>query len=270
VTELVVAAAILALLLAGIYQVLSSGWETYAVGDAKADMQQNARLIMEVVEGDLRLIGYGYPTDPALINPLPRVTGASGTLITFWADLNGVTQVLAANAAAGATTLSIANAKGFKATGSPKDTVYLINGGTFESRTLSSSNTTATPNTLTLASGTTNAYPQGTLVGRPRQVSYAYNAGQQKLYRDEGDGTGANVAAENVTAFQLRYFDSADAEISTAAGVELGSTDATTKAAALNRIRRIRVTLTVKASKMTRPSGLQTYQVTSDVRPRNL
>lgn len=264
VTELIVAAAILAVLLTGIYQVLSSGWETYRVGDSKADMQQNARLIMEMVEADFRLIGYGYPTDPALVNPLPRVTDASSTLITFWADLNGVSQVLSATAAVGATTLSVPNAAGYDQT----NNIWLINGGTFEERTVSNKNTGSSPNTLTI-NATTKEFPQGTLVGRPRQVTYSYNSGEQKLYRNEGDGTGSNVLAESVTAFQLRYFDGTDTEISTAAGSELGATGAT-KTAALNRVRRIRITFTVQATKTTHPSGLQRYTITSDVRPRNL
>jgi len=277
VTELIVAAVILAVLLTGIYQVLSSGWETYSVGDAKADMQQNARLIMEMVEADFRLIGYGYPTDPALVNPLPRVTEASNARITFQADLDGVSQVLSVTANAGATTLSVPNAAGFD-TG---NAIWLINGGTFESRSVSGKNTGSSPNTLSI-NATTNQYPQGSLVGRPRQVTYCWNSttqncptatpnpnAQRTLYRDEGDGTGYNVLAEQVTAFQLRYFDSTDTEISTGTS-ELGSTNASTKNAALNRIRRIRVTFTVQASKATHPSGLQTYTITSDVRPRNL
>jgi Tfp pilus assembly protein PilW len=278
VTELIVAAALLVVLLTGIYQVLSSGWETYNAGEAKADMQQNARLIMEMLEADLRMLGYGYPTDPALVNPLPRATEASNTRLTFWADLNGVSQVLSATANAGTTTLSVPNAAGVNA----GDTLYLINGGSFESRSVSGKNTTGNPHTVTVSSGTTSQYPQGSLVGRPRQVTYCWNSTtqncpnaapnpnqQQTVYRDEGDGGGYQIVAENVTGFQLRYFDSADTEISTGTS-ELGSTNASTKNQALNRIRRIRITFTVQATKTTRPSGLQTYQITSDVRPRNL
>lgn len=251
--EVILAAAILVIVLSAIYSVMSSGWNTYVSGEAKADMQQNARLAMETVEADLRMIGYGYPTDPALVSPLRKITAASATSITFWADLNNVSTVLAADAAVGDATISVSNGAGFSA----GDTLWLINGGLFESRTVSSKNTGSTPHTITLSTTTGRAYPRGTLVGRPRSISYAYDAAAGSITRDEGEGVGPQTLVDNVTAFALQYFDGNNAPIAN-------------PAANLGGIRRMSVIFTVRSQKAMPPSGAQTYRLVSDVRPRNL
>jgi prepilin-type N-terminal cleavage/methylation domain-containing protein len=251
--EVILAAAILVIVLSALYSVMSAGWDTYVSGEAKADMQQNARLAMETVEADLRLIGYGYPTDPALVNPLRKITAASATSITFWADLNNASTVLAADAAAGDATISVGTAAGF----SSGDTLWLINGGLFESRTVSSKNTGSTPHTITLSTTAGRAYPRGTLVGRPKSISYAYDGAAETITRDEGEGAGPQTLVDNVTAFALQYFDGTNAPIAN-------------PAANLEGIRRISVNFSVRSQKAMPPSGFQTYRLVSDVRPRNL
>lgn len=254
--EFLLATAILVLLIAAIYLLLIWGRSTYSAGETKADIQQNARLAIEMIETDLRMVGYGYPTDPALINPLVKINAATGNSIDFWADLNNASTILAADVNVGDTTFSVANASGI----SSGDTIWLINGGRFNSFTITAVNTGATPNTITVSSGATRAYPRGIQIGRPRRIVYSFGvANGGTILKDSGEGGGAQTLIENVSAFRLQYFDMDENAI--AVPVAGGN---------LRNIRRITVDLTVRSPTSSGPSGFQRFRITSDVRPRNL
>ena len=107
-----------------------------------------------LMEDDLRLAGYGYPTSQT------KITTATATSITFWADVTGATAVLSATANAGATILTVNTTAGLKV----GDTIYLINGNQWESQTISALGGGGT--TVTISMATTTSYTQGTVVGR--------------------------------------------------------------------------------------------------------
>jgi Tfp pilus assembly protein PilW len=254
--EFLTATGILVLLLAGVYFVLMWSRSTYSTGEAKADIQQNARLAIEMIEADLRMVGYGYPTDPALVNPLVKVNAATGTSIDFWADINNASTILAADVNVGNTTFSVTNASGI----SVGNGIWLINGGTFDSFTVTGVNTGANPNTITVSAAAARTYPRGIQVGRPMRIVYSYGAANGgTISKDSGDGGGAQALIDNVSAFSLQYFDMNDNTI--AVPVAAGS---------LRNIRRITVDFTVRSARSAGPSGFQSFRISSDVRPRNL
>ena len=247
--EMTMAASLLPIVLVATYTSFESSRITYTAGSAKVDIQQNARVAMESLEGDLRLAGYGFPTDIAVVTPQLKVTSATPTAVTFRADLTNASTILSGDANAGDTTLAVTDASGIRA----GDAIYLINGGQWETLTVSS--VPSGTNTLRVPGpGTTRAYPRGTQVGRPKSINYAWSAGT--LSKDDGEGGGLAPVADRVQAFQLRYFDATDVEIAPA-----------NLATSLGNIRRFQITITAQSAST---GGSQTFSLTSNVRPRNL
>lgn len=237
--ELLVVIAMLGLVMAGVLSVYLTGNTLALSGQNKADAQQGARATLQIEE-DLRLAGYGYPPTTAFV-------AATATSITFWADLTAASTTLTAAVAAGATTLAVTSGSGFAA----GDTLYLINEAQWQTFAVAS----ATATTITTTSGAVAAYPQGSQVGRPRQITYSWNGVNTPLLRDAGDGTGPQTAVTGVTAFQLDYYDGNDNLTSNLAG-----------------IRRVRITMTVNRRPGPGPDPRfdGTFKMVSSVRPRNL
>ena len=264
--EVLIALSTFLIVMFAVYTSFESSQATYAAGEQRADIQQNARIAMELMSADLRLAGYGFPTGAG------AVTVAGPTDIRFWADLNNVSTVIVADVAAGSTTLSVQNATGIQV----GNTVWLINGATSEQRTVAAANTAANPDTITLTAATTNAYPWGSQVGLPRLVRYCWwdnpnldgfaapalpacGPNANTIYKDEGDGQGlwpvANIRNFQVGAAnfltQMQYFDANNGPTGVAAN-----------------IRRVTITVGVQS-----PPGAwrqQAFTIISDIRPRNL
>ena len=239
--DLLVSLAVLGLVMGAAAELQISGGTLVERGQNLAEALQAARAAM-LMEDDLRLAGYGYPSS------LTRITAATATSITFWADVTDASTALSATANAGVTNLTVDTTAGLKV----GDTIYLINGNQSESKTVSALGGGGTA--ITLSAATTTSYPQGTIVGRPRQITYSWAGGT--LSKDAGDGAGAQTIATAIQSFQFGYFDANDAAISTPVG-----------AANLPSIRRISVAATAQST-ATQNQG--TVVVRSDVRPRNL
>ncbi|MFQ5802577.1 MAG: PilW family protein [Candidatus Methylomirabilales bacterium] len=266
--EALIAISAFVVVLLAIYSGFESSQATYGAGQQKADIQQSARIAMELMEGDLRLAGYGFPNGGADcdgdLNPDNAIMVANATFITFCADLlNASTIILNIDVNPGDTTLNVQNASGIQA----GDTIFLINGGASEPLTAQAVNTGANPHTITTAPGAAAAYPWGSQVGRPLPVRYCWYdnpdtdgipapaacAGlpANTLYRDEGAGAGLQPLADNIQSLQFLYFDAND--VATGNPVD---------------IRRITITLAAQS-----PPGWwrpQSFNIASDVRPRNL
>jgi prepilin-type N-terminal cleavage/methylation domain-containing protein len=253
------------IVLFAVYTSFESSQATYAAGEQKADIQQSARIAMEMMSADLRLAGYGFPTGAG------AVTVATPTDISFWADLNNASTVIVADVGAGNTTLSVQSAAGIQA----GNTIHLINGTVSEQRTAGAVNTGVNPHTITLTAATTNAYPWGSQVGRPRLLRYCWHdnpdldgfapppacaaLAANTIYKDEGDGGGLQPVA-NIQNFQvgaanfltqMQYFDANNNATATPAN-----------------IRRITITVGVQS-----PPGAwrqQAFTMISDIRARNL
>ena len=240
-TELLVSCGVLGMVLAAVGGVIVTGTKVSQDGDSRAQAQQAARAGM-IMEEDLKLTGAGYP--PAAV----KITAATPTSVSFWADLTGASTTLTANASVGDTTLNVANASGFAA----GDIIYLINTDQFSTVTVGS----AVGTVITIgAPGVPVAYSQGVQVGRPKLVRFVWD-NVNTIFKDAGTGWGLQPLATGVTACALTYFDVND--IAIPPGSLPGN---------LGNIRRIVVTLTAQS-----PGSQEqrTFSLTSSVRPRNL
>jgi hypothetical protein len=266
--EILIALSTFLIVLFAVYTSFESSQATYAAGEQRADIQQSARIAMEMMSADLRLAGYGFPTGAGAI------TVAGPTDITFWADLDNASTVIVADVAAGATTLSVQNATGVQAGNS----IYLINGSVSEQRTVATVtvNPDPAPDTITLTAATANAYPWGSQVGRPRLIRYCWydspdldgvappagcGPDANAIYKDDdvNDALAPQPIA-NIRNFQvgaanfltrMQYFDANNVATATPAN-----------------IRRITITVGVQS-----PPGAwrqQAFTMISDIRARNL
>jgi Tfp pilus assembly protein PilV len=240
-TELLVSCGVLGMVMAGVGGVIATGAKISADGENRAQAQQAARAGM-IMEEDLRLAGAGFP--PAVV----KITAATSTSVSFWADLVAASTTLAANANTNDMTLTVADASGLMA----GDVIYLINTDQFSTVTVSSASGT----TITLASpGVPQPYAQGVQVGRPKLVRFVWD-NANTLLKDSGNGAGLQTLANGVTNLNLAYFDANDVLIP--AGSLAGN---------LGNIRRIVVTMTAQS---TGSMESRSFDLTSSVRPRNL
>ena len=243
--ELMVAVAILGITMGALIDLYRTGNTIAMTGENKAEAQQGARGGTLQMEEELRVAGYGFP--PANT----AFVAATPTSVTFWADLTNTTTTLQATANPGATSFTINTSPGTAVAAG--DIVYLINQGQSDP---AMTVTGATSTTVTVAgAGASTTYPVGSVLGRPRQITYAYD-GAGTVTRNAGDGSGAQVAFTGVSAFQLTYFNNIDASIPS------GSL-----ATNLANIRRLVVTMTVQS---TATLNRGTFTLTSSVRPRNV
>ena len=289
--EILIALSVFSIVLFAIYTSFESSRSTYAAGEQKADIQQNARIALELMGADLRLAGFGFPTGAG-----NAITQATATSVTFWGDLSGAsTIIMNVDVNPGDTTLNVEDASGLQA----GDTIYLINGGQWDQLTVQAVNTGVNPNTITISDvggvqcfDSTGApctlpwsFPWGSQVGRPRQISYCWfdnpdsdavpapaacdppttgrNFVGNTLYQDDGEGVLPGppdpwpALSNNIQGLQLQYFDANDVQIA-----------APVAAANLSNIRRITINLAARS-----PQGWwrqQNFTMTSDIRPRNL
>jgi prepilin-type N-terminal cleavage/methylation domain-containing protein len=271
--EILMASAISSVVLLALYLLYDVNQVTFVKGEQQADLQQNARIAMDRIVRDLRLAGYGFPTGAtncAGFGVPSAISVADTTSITFCADLINASTVIVVDAPATSTILSVQNAGGIQA----GNIVYLMNGAVWEQRTVAEVNLAANPNTITLTTATTNAYPSGSQVGRPRLVKYCWyddpdldglappagcGPDANTIYKNAGDG-GANQPVANIRNFQvgaaifltrLQYFDDND-----------------TATATPENIRRISVTVTIQDAQP--GSKARPFMLRAEVRPRNL
>jgi prepilin-type N-terminal cleavage/methylation domain-containing protein len=273
--EILIAMSTFLIVLFAIYSTFDSSQATYAAGEQRADIQQSARIAMEMMSADLRLAGYGFPTGAGAI------TAAGPTDISFWADLDNASTVIVADVPGGSTTLSVQNAAGIQA----GNTIYLINGTVWDQRTVATVTLTPdpplpappVPDTITLTAPTPagTVYPWGSQVGRPRLIRYCWYDNPNldglappaacaalpanTIYKDEGDGGGFQPVA-NIRNFQvgaanfltrLQYFDANNVATVTPANVR-------------------RITITVGVQSAPGAWRQQAFTMISDIRPRNL
>ena len=252
--ELLITIAILGLVMAAVLGVQLTSSTMFLRGENQADAQQAARAAL-LMEEDLRMVRYGCP-DLGCPTPPPAgaqqaISVASTTSITFWADTLNASTTLSAAVAAGAGALPVVDASGVNV----NDRIYLNNGGTWETRVV----TAKAGNTLTVAALTAvNGYPQGTQVGRPRQIVYTFTAATGTLTKDSGDGNGVQTLATGITGLTYSFYDASDTLISPANPV-----------ANPQSVRRILIQTTTRSA-LASGGGASTFQINTNVRPRNL
>ncbi len=264
--ELLITIAILGLVMAAVLGVQMSSSTMFLRGENQAEAQQGARAAM-LMEEDLRMVGYGCPDNgcvtpapavscwsapgppapPAACTTLGKITAASGTAVTFWADTLNASTTLSAAVVANAKTVPVTSATGIAV----NDYIYLSNGASWDYQQVKAIVGTS----LTLAAGLQYAYPQGVLVGRPRAITYSYAA--STLSRDAGDTNGLLPLATGITGFTFTFYDTSDALITA------GNLNAN-----LANIRRILISTSTQSTQTA--SGYSTFSINTNVRPRNL
>lgn len=255
--ELLITVAILGLIMAAVLAVQMTSNTMFLRGENQAEAQQDARAAM-LMEEDLRMVGYGCPDAGCVTNAAPtdstqaglnyvKITSASTGSIQFFADTLNVSTSLTAAVNVNATNLPVASTQGF-AVG---NRIYISNGGTWDTRTI----TVVGVSNLTV-SGLANAYPQGALVGRPRQITY--QLGGTTLSRDAGDGNGLQALTGGVTSLTFTYRDTNDAVIN----------ENPISAGNLPNIRRIQIQTTTQSAAAS--MGFSNFTINTNVRPRNL
>jgi Tfp pilus assembly protein PilW len=92
--ELLITTAIVGIVMAGLYVMLSAGQESYLVGTNQAEAQQNLRLAVDRMMQELRNAGYcatcsNACTAPGNVGPFASISAASATSFTIQNDWNG-------------------------------------------------------------------------------------------------------------------------------------------------------------------------------------
>jgi len=145
VMELLVTAGVAVLILGALYVLLERHVTLYGQGEAKADVQQGVRVVLDELATNLRAAGNGVPRGTTAGNPEalyilyngitvggePLVTDA--TAVTFLGDIDGTAAELTGAAATGGTSVSLANATrdySVSLTGGP-NTVVVASSGAF-------------------------------------------------------------------------------------------------------------------------------------------
>ncbi len=254
--EALIAASAFLFILFAVYLVHEGGRNTFARGETKTDIQQNARMALSTMERELRMAGTGVPA-PCCAGTTCRIVEARPRKISLRGDLRNVLSNLTAQANAGTSSLTVNTTSGIVAGANP-DVIYITDGTMCDIRTVSTVGAT----TLTLTSNLTNSYVIGSQVFRPKDVNFTIGGGQ--LTRDEGNPNVVFPVSPRVLAQKvqnqdtLSYYDLNNAVIT--ANNPVANPD--------NNIRRIRIALLTSGT----PPGLalQSYTLTSDVRPRNL
>ncbi len=206
-TEMLVAAAILAFAMAavvGLYQVTQRS-ALYAI--AGEDAQTSTRAVLDRIAADLRLINTGRTAATGFI------TSASSTALTFLGDVDftGATgPTLTATADSGATSLQVSST----GTVSSGGTVFLQDGPVTENHAVAA----VSGLTVTLSDALSTWFPSGTTLGSVETVSWAWDSGSQTLCRSVNTACtapfpDANVVASGISNFQLTYYDGTRATI---------------------------------------------------------
>lgn len=255
--EVMVAVAVGAIILLGLYVLLETSQSTTSRGKLKLEIQQAARAALDTMARDLRMAGSGLPNARDYQNPPAAFTGATDNSVSFMMEPSNANTVFTAGVATGSVTLPVNSTSQF----TPGGVIYLFgNDGDathpmnhWEQKTIAAGGVGA--NSLTLTSGVSNNYIGGSQVSQPR--TFTYDLSGTTLRRNAGDGNGPQPLAENITALQLRYFDNNDSEINNpGAGGQL------------DKIRRMEISIT--AFKADRLRGDQTYVLMSSVNHRNI
>ncbi len=243
--EALVVLSIFLIVLFAVYTVFDTSQVIYTRGEQRASLQDAARSAMERVVADLRMVGFGVPTaaDPT---PIPAITAATPTSLSFLVNTANVTTTLTSAAPSGSSTLAVASTAGFQVN-SP---IYISDTGKYRAATV----TAIGPNSLTISPALNVGFgPKSTVSRQPVSMTYSYSAGT--LYRDPGDGTGPKPLVKGLTGLTFTYYDQDNAPVPLPGG-------------SLDTIRRIVVEFTVEAP--IPGQAPQRYVLKSDVRIRNL
>ncbi len=280
--EMVITAGLGALVLTGLYLLLERNVTIYDQGEAKADVQQGVRVVLDEMATNLRAAGNGVPRGTAAGNPEaiyvfyngitvggePLVTSASA--VTFLGDVDGTAAELTGTVSTGGTTVSIAPAQrdfSVSLTGGPNTAVVATQGtwafGQYAGPAGNQSSLAVSA--LRTPSGAAATFAAGSGVAALEVIKYSLQGtnlvrriglygGQASANNPTITWGTAETILDNVTSLTFTYYDANNAVLAAPAAPGDQGT-----------IRRIRIALSAQAGK-----GVPTYNYSVDVRPRAL
>jgi Tfp pilus assembly protein PilW len=261
VVELLMALAIVGLVAAAVAGVYQVSQQTYMRASSLEAAQLGARVGLDRMANELRLIGSYWVGASGAGN---AITAASQTSITFMANVDdssviggaggneATTNAIATGNSVPLNLSATATANAFKVyqNSALNDYIYIANAGTREVKQIN----TIGSNTLTLVSNLSSTYPMGSIVRDVKTITYTRNTAATStcqpltcLTRTQG-GSAADPIVDNVTNLTFTYFGA----------------DGVTQTANAALIREIRIDLTVQS-----PDG-SARRMTTRVKPRSL
>jgi len=283
VMELLVTAGVAVLILGALYVLLERHVTLYGQGEAKADVQQGVRVVLDELATNLRAAGNGVPRGTTAGNPEalyilyngitvggePLVTAAAA--VTFLGDIDGTAAELTGAVNTGGTSVNIATATRDYSVSLTGGANAVVVGGT---GTWAFGQYTGPPgpqNSLPVAAlrtpaGTAANFAPGGGVAALEMVKYALQGPnlvrRLGLFQGQTSGGSPNVLwapqaetlLDNVVGLTFTYFDANNAAVATVTAPGDPGT-----------IRRLRIGLQVRAGK-----GLPDTVHTVDVRLRTL
>ena len=212
--ELLVALAISGLLVAALYRTFIGQQKTYVAQDQVVDMQQNMRVAISRMMGDIRMTGFG---NVSMVLPVTFTGGTFNNILNPNTPVSdSLTLVTSLNTPATLTTsgsigqnqivvstLTDSQGNALFDTGNRR---YISVGG-LESYIITSVNNGTS--TITLNGSLTYNHPFGTPVFTIRAITYqvADMAGIPTLLRNENIGDGNQPQADYIENLQFAYFD---------------------------------------------------------------
>jgi prepilin-type N-terminal cleavage/methylation domain-containing protein len=212
--ELLIAVAIAGILLVSIYNLYISQSTTYTVQEQVSDMQQNARVAMNIISRHIRIAGFGQPSWTTIngtsgitykgINVTDGGTGNPDTL-NIVGCIDPPPGKLASAAAVGSTTITLQSSdEANKFNTTTKSDIFI--GELENAKVTGISGAVLTIDTNPVQSGNqglTNGYPVGTNVYLVKRVTYTIDS--TSLKRNENAGGGDEEIAVNVEDLQVTF-----------------------------------------------------------------
>lgn len=195
--ELLIAMALTLILLAYGFQLLVIQHRQYIIQDRIAEAQQNLRAGIDMMAREIRLAGYGVPSD------IQKVVAMNKEEVRFLANLNAVNARLTERAFSGQSLLSVNSGQDFRA----GKRVYLCDAVSCEQHTLAQNGTS---HSLSLKEplGRGQPFEIGSSVNVVNEVRYYLNSEDptnRKLMREVDQG--AVPLAEQVVSVTFEYLD---------------------------------------------------------------
>jgi type IV pilus assembly protein PilW len=221
--EILIALAISAILIAAVYRMFIRQQKNYTTHEQIADMQQNARIAINRMIREIRMVGFGGKNDNLsgendIINEFENVNGFSNIInplndvvvdgivhdqITVVAAYDQV-GILAANSSWGSNTITVTYADNDQRCDNPREIYLCLNGRNNYLIKYTSENQISLADTKSLKED----HIQGEPVYLVKAITYGLKKDPQGvwvLFRDENTGGERQTVAEHIESLQFRY-----------------------------------------------------------------
>jgi type IV pilus assembly protein PilW len=209
--EILIALAIAGIISTAIYNLYISQSRIYTQQEQVSDMQQNARVAMDIISRHVRMAGFGKPgwttiNGTAGINYEILVTdgGSAPDTLEIVGCIDAPPGTLSAAVASGATAITLhSSAEASKFNTTTKRDIFVGDLENAKVTNVSGAVLTIDTDPGLSGQGLGNAYPAGTNVYLVKRVTYTITG--RSLRRNENTGAGAQEVAVNIEDLQVTY-----------------------------------------------------------------